>query len=298
MRFSSFTPARWAVCLFAGLATCAAILCAASHASAASISINAIKDNTILNDFLGEPTGGQTKSNGQGPLFIGVLNRSPFLRRALVYFDVAGSIPAGATIDSVELRLQMTAVGPVTNDTTISVHRLLADWGEAGSYAVGGTGADAQPGDATWLNTFFNTATWTNPGGDFAAAPSGSAVVDRFQGTKVWSSTPGLVADVQMWVDDLLLGRPPSNFGWLLKGPETDWGTARRFDSGEVFDGDARANAFPQITVPYMAPQLIVQYTPVPEPATLALACCSVVAFAASHRRRLHHTPNSRRERS
>jgi hypothetical protein len=291
MGFLRIRSARSAICSFAGLAACVAILCAAPRANAASISISAIRDNTILNDFLGEPSGGQAKSNGQGSLFIGVLNRSPFLRRALLYFNVAGSIPAGSTIDSVELRLQMTAVGPVTDDTTISVHRLLADWGEGASYGVGGTGADAQPGDATWANTFYNTATWANPGGDFAAAPSGSAVVDRFQGTKIWSSTPALVADVQMWVDDLLLGRPPTNFGWLLKGPEIEWGTARRFDSGEVFDGDARANVFPQITVPYMAPQLVIEYTPVPEPATLTLACCAMLAFAVSYRRR--HTSSS-----
>jgi hypothetical protein len=285
MRFFMFTPARQAACFLVGLTAYAATFCAAPHARADSISVNAIKDNTILDDFLGEPSGGQTKSNGQGPLFIGVLNRSPFLRRSLLYFNVAGSVPAGSTINSVELRLQMTAVGPQSADMPISVHRLLADWGEAGSYTVGGTGADAQPGDATWTNTFYNTATWANPGGDFAAVASGSTIVSGIQGTKIWSSTPGLVADVQSWLDN-----SATNFGWLLKGPETEWGTARRFDSGEVFDGDARTNAYPLITVPYMAPQLVIDYTPVPEPAAIALAGSAVLAFAFALRRR--HTPN------
>jgi hypothetical protein len=249
--------------LFGGLVCTSALLAVNSLANAASVTLSVTKDNTILND----PDGGNSKSNGQGPLFVGTLNRSPYYRRALVQFDVASSLPAGALIDSVELRLQLTAAEPDPNDTTISLHRLLADWGEGASFAVGGTGAAAEPGDATWQYRFFNASSWTTLGGDFFASASGSAIIDRLQGSKTWNSTPGLVADAQSWID-----HPENNFGWILKGSESDWGATRRFDSGEILDGTERANIFPQITVPYMAPQLTIEYTPVPELAALKLA--------------------------
>src|SRR4051812_22362044 len=55
------------------------------------------------------------KSNGAGQhMFVGI-NNDGFQRRALVMFDVAGSVPAGSTINSVTLTLSMnrTQVGNV-----------------------------------------------------------------------------------------------------------------------------------------------------------------------------------------
>ena len=41
-------------------------------------------------------------------------------------------------------------------------------------------------------------------------------------------STPGLVADVQDWLDD-----PARNFGWILIGNETTFPSSKQFDSGD-----------------------------------------------------------------
>jgi hypothetical protein len=126
----------------------------------------------------------------------------------------------------------------------VNIHRALKDWGEAGSDAAfeEGAGATAQPGDATWLHTFFNTTFWTNPGGDFAAAASASQMVDSIVGFYTWGSTAGLVADVQHWATF-----PDSNFGWLVRVAAPGGGTSKRFDSRED-------------TIPAFRPMLVVDY--------------------------------------
>ena len=86
-------------------------------------------------------------------------------------------------------------------------------------------GAPSTPGDATWIHTFFDTGAWTNPGGDFAAAPSAVLSVGAV-GFFTWSSAQ-MVADVQAWLDD-----PSTNFGWMVRGAE-GLASTRRFDSRE-----------------------------------------------------------------
>jgi hypothetical protein len=126
----------------------------------------------------------------------------------------------------------------------ISLHRLLADWGEGASDAPGGEGAggQTQPGDATWAHRFFDTVDWTTGGGDFEALPSAALSVGGL-GSYAWSS-PALVADVQQWLDD-----PASNFGWIITGEEGSSGTAKRFDSKDNPDELVR----PMLTIQYGA---------------------------------------------
>ncbi len=203
-------------------------------AHADSIVLEPSKDNTIFTDGVDMPA---DLSNGAGPhIFVG---RTLFngLRRGLLAFDIAGNLPAGAVVESVELTMHMS-LGTST-ETDYMLHRVLADWGEGtsnsgsgpiGSGAGGGGGAPASPNDATWMHAFFNTQPWTNLGGDFAPVESGSTSVGSLPADYVWSSTPGLVADVQSWLDD-----PASNFGWLLKNDEPGalQGRAKRFESRE-----------------------------------------------------------------
>src|SRR5436190_1170134 len=79
-------------------------------------------------------------------------------------------------------------------------------------------------GDATWLNTFYNTQTWATPGGDFAAAASATKTVNTV-GKYTWI---GLAGDVQGW-----LNSPSTNLGWLLTGPEGGAASAKQFDTRE-----------------------------------------------------------------
>jgi hypothetical protein len=108
----------------------------------------------------------------------------------------------------------------------VNLHRLLADWGEGASFATGGSGAAAQPDDATWLHTFYPAASWKSPGGDFAPALSAARMVGS-DGDWAWSSAE-LTADVRAWI-----AAPSTRFGWILLGDESTSGTARRFDSRE-----------------------------------------------------------------
>jgi hypothetical protein len=207
---------------------------------AATAVLTSAKDNTLI-----EIAGG-TKSNALGDVFAGRTGAFGFgtRRRGLMSFDIAGNIPAGSTITGVTLTLSVISA-PIGNPPqTVSLHRALADWGEGTSFFPGGQGANATPGDATWLHTFFNTNLWSVPGGEFTPAASAAISVGS-SGTVTWGSTAQMVADVQAWLDS-----PQSNFGWLIRGNEAVQQTARRFGSHEA--------------LPALQPVLTVQYTPPP----------------------------------
>lgn len=185
------------------------------------ITIGATKDNTLYES----PTG--ALSNGAGQHFFAGRSSqiTGSIRRGLIAFDVAGSVPTGATISSVILTLNMSQTS--SGNQTVSLHRALADWGEGTSVATGneGGGAPSTTGDATWIHRFFDTTPWANIGGDYASTPSASQTVSVL-GTYTWGSTTEMVADVQQWLDT-----PAGNFGWITVGNEDTASTSKRFDS-------------------------------------------------------------------
>ncbi|MCZ6535030.1 MAG: DNRLRE domain-containing protein [Chloroflexi bacterium] len=202
------------------------------------INLSPSKDNTIYEDAAG------SFSNGAGSHIFAGNNNGGRARRAVIAFDIAGDIPAGSTIQNVTLILRMsrTRAGP----ETIKLHRLQADWGEGTSNASAneGNGAVSTSEDATWVHRFFNSGSWTSPGGDFSSASSASTSVGG-SGSYTWGSTAQLVADVQGWLDD-----PSINFGWIVIGNEAASQTAKRFDSRE---NGTSANR-PVLTVTYTPP--------------------------------------------
>ena len=191
-----------------------------------SVVLSPSRDNTIYQSSTG------ALSNGVGIQIFAGKNAFGQIRRALIRFDVAGSIPAGSTITDVKVTLNLSQ--SVSSDLPVALHRAMRDWGEGTSDAgdPGGGGAPSTPGDATWLHTFFDTQTWSGPGGvpgsDYANAPSATAIVGGSFGLYTWNSTAALVADVQGW-----LNAPSGNFGWFVIGDETANATAKRFDSRE-----------------------------------------------------------------
>ena len=206
--------------------------------SQTQVTLNASKDNTLYQDSAG------SLSNGAGQhIFVGRTAVAGLIRRALIAFDVADSIPAGSQITNVTLTLNMSQTSSF--DDTVRLCRVLADWGEGTSAAFGneGSGAPATTNDATWIHRFFNTSLWSQPGGDFVPTPSAALTVSAL-GPYVWGSTDAMVGDVQQWLDT-----PGSNFGWILIGDETAPHLAKRFDSR-------------QDTVPTVRPKLTVTYSP------------------------------------
>ena len=157
-------------------------------------------------------------SNGAGPAMFAGTNGMDSPRRGLLDFAIAGNIPAGSSITSVQLTLFLAQVaGADATPRTIDLNALTANWGEGttgmGS-GVGGSGQGfaANPGDATWNAAFFPGTLWASAGATFAALASASTLVSQtINGAYVWSSTAALVGDVQQWLDS-----PVSNFGWAL----------------------------------------------------------------------------------
>jgi hypothetical protein len=220
---------HWAAALVFGIAVAGALV-----ARADTVTLTAVRDNTLFESSTGN------LSNGAGPVFFSGRTNGGSIRRALVRFDFA-TIPAGATVDSVQLHLHVSR-SPDSVPRNFDVHRVLADWGEGTSNTSQGTGTTATTNDATWIHRFRPGTLWTNAGGDFVATASASLVVIS-EGNYVWRG-PGLTANVQNW-----LGMPATNFGWLLRGNETTSQTARRFDSREN-------------STPANRPRLVVFYTP------------------------------------
>jgi hypothetical protein len=198
-----------------------------------TVALTPAKDNTLYESEIG------AISNGAGQYLFAGLTQNGDSRRAVLAFDLSG-LPPGATVLTATLAVTMskTIAGPAD----VALHALSADWGEGASDAVGeeGAGALAQPGDATWIYTFFDDAQWTTPGGDYAAAPSAVTTVGDF-GPYTWAS-PELLADVAGWAAE-----PATNFGWILIGDESEPTTSKRFDSRENAP-DSR----PRLTITYV----------------------------------------------
>ena len=223
----------------AGCIAVAAVIAGAGRALAETAVLSAAADNTLYESATG------AFSNGAGPtMFAGRTSQAiDSRRRGLIVFDVAGAIPAGATITSAILTLSMSQSS--TGDRTVALHRASASWGEGASDAgpSGGAGAPASANDATWLHRFWDSVFWTSPGGDFAATSSASALIGGV-GIYSWSSAQ-MTADTQAW-----LAAPAANFGWLLLGDESGSGSSKRFDTREHPDPAKR----PVFTIEYSPP--------------------------------------------
>src|SRR5690606_31186753 len=124
----------------------------------------------------------------------------------------------------------------------VGLHLALADWGEGASVAPGqeGNGTAAMVNDATWLHTFYPSAFWTSPGGDFDPLASASLPVAG-TGFYTWSGAT-LAADVQTWVND-----PTTNLGWFVLGNEAVELSAKRFAGRTASTASRR----PQLTIDF-----------------------------------------------
>jgi hypothetical protein len=224
----------------------AALIAATSAvvATAGEITIPVIADATLYENLSGDT------ANGSGRGFFVGRNNSGGLYRSLLKFDIAGELPAGATIESVSLTLYCSRT--IAPPTDVSLHRAIGVWDEGPSDPFGneGAGAPAQAGDVTWLYTSFTppgpgSPAWNNPGGDFEPTPSATSLVQGEAVFYTWESAQ-LAADVQAWLD----GTTP-NDGWLMIGEETGSGTtSKRFSSK---DDDGPVPNPPALTIVFSA---------------------------------------------
>ncbi len=260
MRFVGFSKGSFAACVMLG-----------SIARADTVNISSSKDNTLFED----PAG--ALSNGAGPYYYAGktgISGGNRIRRGLMAFNIAGSIPAGSTINSAALTC-IKNTPAFQGNQTISLHKVLADWGEGTSNAgdPGGFGASSTANDATWIHRFFNTILWTTAGGDFAATATASIVVTNTDGPYTWASNPQMVADVQDWLDN-----PANDFGWIIRGNEVTNSTAVRFCTKE---NSIPAN-HPSLTVDFTPP---LQSPAVANPGLIVFAVVLTMAAAGALRR-------------
>ena len=123
------------------------------------VMINPVKDNTLYKSSDG------SVSNGAGVHLFAGTNNDGNIRRTVVAFDVASSIPTGVAISSVNLRLNMTrtAGGPAS----ISLHKISADWGQGS-----GTSSIQMPGSALLLTSAFTASSQSRPQAALAGLPN------------------------------------------------------------------------------------------------------------------------------
>ncbi len=208
---------------------------------AATATLTPFKDTTLYED----PNGGN--ANGSGQYFFAGRTAEPgnSRRRGLVAFDVASSIPEGATITDATLRLYMSRT--IVQPYDVSLHRVTTDWNEGSTDQTGEEGGAhvtaPAPGDATWIHSEFPSAFWNTPGGDFDPTQLATTSVGDTREYFQWNS-PELAASIQNWLDN-----PSQNFGWMLIGDETVI-SAKRFDSSESPDPATR----PSLFVTYIMP--------------------------------------------
>ncbi len=239
-----------------GVATTLVGLLGAGPGLADSVTLNPSKDNALLEPVAQDNF--EDRSNGAGPSMCGGRTQESELRRPVFAFDIAGNVPAGSTIDSVQLTLVVNKAASSTG-YVFKLHRLTQDWGE-GTSNTGNSrqcrGEAPTTGEVTWSHTFYPSSFWTNPGaeGDYLTVDSATATVGSPESYS-WGSTSNMVADVQFWLDN-----PSQNYGWILIGREDLDSTAKRFASRENTQNGGQDK-----------PQLLINFTP----QTTTGACCS-----------------------
>jgi spore coat protein A len=230
-----------------------------------TVTLNPVKDNTLYEPIAQDNFADMSDGAG-ATMFSGKVKDAdadpgpgtrPALRRAVLAFNIAGNVPAGAVITGAQLTLYVDKVA-VTTSYNVELHSLLANWGEGTSNTGNsqqGQGELATTGDATWRHTFYSTQFWSLAGGDYSLTASAVKAVAG-TGFYTWGSTSGMVADVQSWLYDA-----SHNFGWIVLGYEGTTQTTKRYATRESTGSTGGVS---------WKPRLVVTYTP----QTIQGACC------------------------
>ena len=214
-------------------------------------------------------------------------NRVGEPNRALLKFNIATDVPAGARITSASLLLSVTGI-PIDGYAVgvFDLHRLLRDWGEGNKNPTSspGQGLPAGTNEADWNTPFaFTTNVWHQPGAaagtDYAAAVTASQYLYDTTQSPYYFPGPSdndapMIGDVQLWLD-----HPETNFGWILIcETETTALTARRLGSRED------PSFPPQLTINYLLPPHIDQVQQVVEEIRLGFAAQAGQSYAVQFR--------------
>jgi len=156
------------------------------------------------------------------------LNWQDSARRGVLEFDIC-SLPANATINSVELKLYMS--GGNGADRVVNVHKLVRGWVE---------GRNGYHDDSANWDTYNGMTPWASAGGDYDSSVASSLVVGAKNNFYSW--------DVANLVGEWYSGT--ENYGLLMKGEDEtgDENRKKSFRSSDYGTAEQR-------------PQLIIDYT-------------------------------------
>jgi hypothetical protein len=282
-----------AISIFCSLTT---MLLPPPSAGAATVSLPAVKDNTLLRYDPADPNTA-LNSNGSGDFFsAGRTFARDEIRRGLVQFDLS-SLSTNSQLVPGSVHLRLRVIGIPSRDTTprpfwvVGLTGLAGPWGEGASVANiavsgSGSGAPAQPGDATWFHTSYDanihdmtsfvsggTGYWTQQGAigntaiaDPAAVFGPAAGISGSTQDFVDFTSASMENDVSQWLAD-----PAKNFGWIIVSDEGVTGS--NASSKRDFASREHANAA-------FRPVLLFDVVSVPEPSAVVL--CIMGLFAAS----------------
>lgn len=211
------------------------LLCSALFCGAAILHVPCTQDTTLSEAFA---------LNNLGALqFVNAgTTQSGRKNRALLRFELRGTLPPGSQIRAVNLVLECTGVPDEPSPfSDFGLHRMLKPWGEGQGVSptnctsCAGQGSQAVPGEACWTVPGPSPMdNWDAPGAggalDHVPSPSTSTTIYGVGDSPyLFFSNPALLADVLQWV-----AAPERNYGWMLKcATENVPLSARRFGSRE-----------------------------------------------------------------
>lgn len=169
-----------------------------------------------------------TTNNGNGVVESGEHGGAAIIYRSLIQWDLS-SIPSGSTIDSVTMKLYLTA-NSASNDRIHRVYRVRRDWVES---------------EATW-NSYSSGNSWGTAGcanttTDRESSDVGNLSLAAAETTSEYKDWTISTTAVQEWLDGDF-----TNNGLLIKADtETD--------DRHIFNGRSGGNP-PQLVVDYTAP--------------------------------------------
>lgn len=245
--------------LFPTAALCAAF--AVSAASAATVPIGVSSDANIRSDQV------DANSNGSQLVLVGDLsNANHDVLHGLFSFDL-GAIPVGATINSVTLVLYANGQDPTANDSapvTLQVYQLNSSFNEA---------------SVTW-NASSTGNNWATAGGDYSGPllASLSASSTGITANQVFSFTSENAFATSV---SATLGGEDKTLNLLVKLSAAD-GLRNVFR----FNAGTKSGAQNTLADAQYRPQLVIDFTPIPEPSAFAaVAGLGAVGLVASRRR-------------
>eukprot|EP01126_Amoeba_proteus_P000473 TRINITY_DN10131_c0_g1_i1.p1 TRINITY_DN10131_c0_g1~~TRINITY_DN10131_c0_g1_i1.p1 ORF type:complete len:527 (-),score=86.79 TRINITY_DN10131_c0_g1_i1:1401-2825(-) len=179
-------------------------------------------------------------SNGVGESFVvGVTgsNGGNQVRRGLLRFNLTQLWDMIQSFGEFTLylgRVELTVKKAGQVPVVIDMYPIISPWGQGSSNASmrPGQGVPSQPGDASWLYSFYPTVKWKTPGGDYVYDLTATSQVTSYE-TYVWTST-SLLVQIRN-----LATQPENNVGWLFKAKdETIQGSAKEFFGKSIHAGD------------------------------------------------------------